>query len=251
MDTAHALAKAGTPHGTIVAAERQHAGRGQHGRHWDDKGGKSLLCSFVLRAPDAAAHTLPLRAACAVHQLLHERFQLTAAIRWPNDILIRERKICGILSEFRNGVVVLGVGINCTQRASLRFTTLGATSIHIECARMGTQRHQNKRDLSPKRVLCHLAHRLLSAYSHAQWYSYLNRYLWQKGALVSITPASGAPFSAILVSVAEDGALLYMKCPFLHEDAHSTIPLLSRPAAPIEKLYAGSVRLVDIAMQGV
>jgi BirA family transcriptional regulator, biotin operon repressor / biotin---[acetyl-CoA-carboxylase] ligase len=106
-DRARALAQAGAPHGTLVTAAEQSAGRGRQGRSWSAPAGSSLLMSVVLRDPP---DLLPLAAGVAVARVCGEG----ALIKWPNDVLLGGRKVAGILAEGRpqEGWAVLGIGIN-------------------------------------------------------------------------------------------------------------------------------------------
>jgi BirA family biotin operon repressor/biotin-[acetyl-CoA-carboxylase] ligase len=106
-ERARALAAAGAPHGTLVTAADQTAGRGRQGRTWTTPAGRALLMSLVLRDPP---RLLPLAAAVAVAETIGE----TAVIKWPNDVLLDGRKVSGILAEGRpqEGWAVLGIGIN-------------------------------------------------------------------------------------------------------------------------------------------
>jgi BirA family biotin operon repressor/biotin-[acetyl-CoA-carboxylase] ligase len=110
-DRARALAAAGAPHGTLVTAASQTAGRGRQGRTWSAPPGRSLLMSLVLRSPD---RMLPLAAAVAVAEAAGP----DAAIKWPNDVLLGGRKLAGILAEARpqDGWAVLGIGVNVAVR---------------------------------------------------------------------------------------------------------------------------------------
>ena len=106
-DRARALALAGAPHGTLVTAGSQSAGRGRQGRAWVAPPGRALLLSLLLRAYDPL---LPLRAGLAVADLAGG----AARVKWPNDVLLDGRKLAGILVEARphEGWAVLGVGVN-------------------------------------------------------------------------------------------------------------------------------------------
>jgi BirA family biotin operon repressor/biotin-[acetyl-CoA-carboxylase] ligase len=106
-DRARALAQAGAPHGALVTAGEQSAGRGRQGRTWSAPAGHALLMSVVLRG---SHDLLPLRAAVAVAGTCGER----AAIKWPNDVLLDGRKVAGILVEGRpqEGWAVVGIGLN-------------------------------------------------------------------------------------------------------------------------------------------
>jgi BirA family biotin operon repressor/biotin-[acetyl-CoA-carboxylase] ligase len=106
-DRARALAADGAPHGTLVTAREQTAGRGRHGRTWVGPPGQSLLMSLVLRELDPL---LPLRAGLAVADLAGD----AARVKWPNDVWVDGRKVAGILAEARvqAGWAVLGIGVN-------------------------------------------------------------------------------------------------------------------------------------------
>jgi BirA family biotin operon repressor/biotin-[acetyl-CoA-carboxylase] ligase len=121
-ERARALATAGAPHGTLVTAGEQTAGRGRQGRSWTAPAGSAVLMSLVLRD---VGETLPLAAAVAVCEAL----PVDARIKWPNDVWIEGRKVAGILVEGRpqEGWAVLGVGLNVTTEqfpAELNATSL-------------------------------------------------------------------------------------------------------------------------------
>jgi BirA family transcriptional regulator, biotin operon repressor / biotin---[acetyl-CoA-carboxylase] ligase len=117
-ERARALAAAGAPHGTLVTADEQTAGRGRQGRVWVAPPGAALLMSVVLRNAPA---TLPLAAAVAACEAL----PVDAAIKWPNDIWIGRRKLAGILVEARpqEGWAVLGIGVNVSDAPPLEHVT--------------------------------------------------------------------------------------------------------------------------------
>ena len=106
-DRARALAQAGANHGTLVTAREQTAGRGRQGRTWSAPAGSALLMSLVLREPP---DLLPLAAGVAVARVCGDG----ARIKWPNDVLLDDRKVAGILAEGRpqEGWAVLGIGVN-------------------------------------------------------------------------------------------------------------------------------------------
>jgi BirA family biotin operon repressor/biotin-[acetyl-CoA-carboxylase] ligase len=114
-DRARELALAGAPHGTLVTAAEQTAGRGRQGRRWSAPAGSALLMSLVLRSPPPL---LPLLAALAVCDVAGEEAQ----IKWPNDIVFvrgeQLAKLAGILAEGRpqEGWAVLGIGVNVAVR---------------------------------------------------------------------------------------------------------------------------------------
>jgi len=106
-DRARELAEAGAPHGTLVTAAEQTAGRGRQGRRWSTPAGGTLAMSLILREPPALP---PLAAAVAVADAAGP----AARIKWPNDVLVDGRKVAGILIEGRPpaGWLVLGIGVN-------------------------------------------------------------------------------------------------------------------------------------------
>jgi BirA family transcriptional regulator, biotin operon repressor / biotin---[acetyl-CoA-carboxylase] ligase len=119
MDALHALAEAGAEAGTAVVAEVQEAGRGSRGRSWSSPPG-GLWLSVLARPRAAALEVLSLRAGLAVAELL-ERFGADGrvALKWPNDLMLDDRKCGGILCEARwQGAtpawVVIGLGLNVT-----------------------------------------------------------------------------------------------------------------------------------------
>jgi BirA family biotin operon repressor/biotin-[acetyl-CoA-carboxylase] ligase len=126
-ERARALAAAGAPHGTLVTADEQSAGRGRQGREWAAAPGSSLLLSLVLRE---AGEALPLAAAVAVCDAL----PVEAAIKWPNDIWVDRRKVAGILVEARpqEGWAVLGIGVNVRDAPDLPHTTSLGGAVGVE-----------------------------------------------------------------------------------------------------------------------
>jgi BirA family transcriptional regulator, biotin operon repressor / biotin---[acetyl-CoA-carboxylase] ligase len=110
-DRARELAADGAPHGTLVTAAAQSAGRGRQGRSWSAPAGRALLMSLVLRELHPL---LPLAAAVGVADAVGG----AARIKWPNDILLDGRKLAGILAEGRpqEGWAVLGIGVNVAVR---------------------------------------------------------------------------------------------------------------------------------------
>jgi BirA family biotin operon repressor/biotin-[acetyl-CoA-carboxylase] ligase len=125
---ARELAGAGAPHGTIVTADEQTAGRGRQGRTWTAPPGKALLYSAVLRPLDERHLLLPLAVPLAVCEAAEDLAPgIECAIKWPNDVWIEGRKLAGVLIEAhmptrsssgdaanQDGWAVIGVGLNLT-----------------------------------------------------------------------------------------------------------------------------------------
>jgi len=113
------LAADGAEHGTVVVAEEQTAGRGRLGRTWFSEKSTGIYISIILRPPlaPAAAPVLTLMAGLAAQKAVSSVTGLAVDIRWPNDLLVHGKKVCGILTEMsaevdRLHAVVLGIGIN-------------------------------------------------------------------------------------------------------------------------------------------
>jgi BirA family biotin operon repressor/biotin-[acetyl-CoA-carboxylase] ligase len=105
------------PEGTVVVADEQTEGRGRLGRRWLAPAGTSLLCSILLR-PDVHPARLPelsVVAGRACAEAIGDLTGLEPEVKFPNDVLLRGRKVAGILAEASEGRVVLGVGVNVAQ----------------------------------------------------------------------------------------------------------------------------------------
>jgi BirA family biotin operon repressor/biotin-[acetyl-CoA-carboxylase] ligase len=109
------LADAETPVGTVAVADEQTAGRGRHGRTWSAKPGGALLVSVLLRPelPADRLHLVTLAAAVAATDAVRAVAGFEARVKWPNDVVVNDRKLAGILAEAHAaGTVVVGMGLN-------------------------------------------------------------------------------------------------------------------------------------------
>ena len=125
-ERAKELAFGGAPHGTLVTADEQSAGRGRQGRVWTAPPRSAVLMSLVTRE---LSPTLPLAAAVAICDALPARCE----IKWPNDIWLERRKLAGILVEGRpqEGWAVLGIGLNVTTESFPPELAETATSLRM------------------------------------------------------------------------------------------------------------------------
>ncbi len=115
-ESTQSLLDVSMPEGAVAVADVQTAGRGRLGRTWEAPAGAALLCSVLLRPPpERPLPQLALVAGIAVADALEELTGLAVQIKWPNDVMLRRRKVCGILAEARDGAVVLGIGVNLNQ----------------------------------------------------------------------------------------------------------------------------------------
>lgn len=150
MDAAAALVEGGAPHGVVVAADEQTAGRGRRGSSWASPPGAGLYLSFIARpvftaaaTGERAASTLPLitlAAGVGVRDGVAAATGLAADLKWPNDLLVGRRKLSGILAEglsigTRDQAVIIGVGLNVRTAAYPPDVDARATSIEAELGR--------------------------------------------------------------------------------------------------------------------
>lgn len=133
------LGEEGWPHGTLVVAGRQEAGRGRRGRTWESPGHTGVFMTVLLRPSflPGQASMLTIVAAMAVTKAVRVKYGLDVQIKWPNDIVLNGRKICGILTEMNTEIdainyVVIGIGINVSNERFGDDTAKVATSLRIE-----------------------------------------------------------------------------------------------------------------------
>lgn len=139
-----AATHSGIPHegvaeGAIFLADEQTAGRGRAGHHWHSERGTGIYCSFLLRPPMAPADALwlSLIAAVAAQDAVRETTGFQADIRWPNDLLLNEKKFGGILTEMSSEATrvhhaVIGVGLNVNQQSLPSGLETPASSLFLE-----------------------------------------------------------------------------------------------------------------------
>ena len=129
-------AQAGEPAGLVVVAEAQTAGRGRLDRTWTSPPRAGLTLSALVR-PDLPPEQwpwLPLLTGLAVASAVREQAELDAVLKWPNDVLVGGRKLCGVLAQVPlPGAAVLGIGLNVTTRAE-ELPHAQATSLLLEGA---------------------------------------------------------------------------------------------------------------------
>lgn len=117
------LAQKNTLHGTVVAADKQSAGKGRHGRSWQSPSGRDIYFSIILKpdfSPECASG-LTLVMALAVSRAVEEHCGIRAQIKWPNDVVVNGKKVCGILTEMcvetaAISYVIIGTGINVNRQ---------------------------------------------------------------------------------------------------------------------------------------
>ena len=137
------LAALGAAHGTVVVADAQSAGKGRRGRGWESPAGENIYMSILLRpdcVPDRAP-MLTLVMAYSVAKVVRELGFTDVQIKWPNDLVLSGKKICGILTEMQLkdseiDYVVVGVGINVNTSKFPEELKDNATSLYLESGRV-------------------------------------------------------------------------------------------------------------------
>lgn len=124
-------ARDGEPEGLVVVADHQLAGRGRRGRDWIDEPGSSLLASILFRPRLGPADLgiVPIVVALAACDALRDVAGVAARLKWPNDLIVGEAKVAGILSEVAEGAVVVGIGVNLVLPHGARTLPTPATSV--------------------------------------------------------------------------------------------------------------------------
>jgi BirA family biotin operon repressor/biotin-[acetyl-CoA-carboxylase] ligase len=223
-------ARRGAPEGTIAIAQTQTAGRGRHGRAWTSAEG-NLFLSLLVRPRLEVVSLLPLAAGLAVVEAL-DVFGASGRLKWPNDVLVGERKLAGILAEAASDAggiesVVVGVGVNvnldpAAMPEDIRDT---ATSLLHETGR----RHE----------VSAVASAVLGCW--VRWYDALRedpervRHAWREravewwGRVVEVSSA-GQPLRGIARGIDASGALL------LETDDGRTVPVLSGEARLLRRI---------------
>jgi BirA family transcriptional regulator, biotin operon repressor / biotin---[acetyl-CoA-carboxylase] ligase len=153
--TAADLARDGAVEGTLVTTDDQQSGRGRIGRSWRSLPGQQLALSLVLR-PTFPPHFLVMASALAVAETIERVAGLATGIKWPNDVQVDGRKVCGILIETSSDFAILGIGLNVN----------GSLADDTElAARATTLAEALGRPLSREALAVELLHRLDDLYT--------------------------------------------------------------------------------------
>jgi BirA family transcriptional regulator, biotin operon repressor / biotin---[acetyl-CoA-carboxylase] ligase len=141
MTRAAELAREGCESGTIVGADEQTAGFGRHGHSWFSPKGAGLYVSIVLRVP-MEAPSLPvvmLALGLATRDAIAQTTTLAPDLRWPNDVLVNDRKCAGILAQIEEDAIIAGIGVNVSQTGFPEGLATPATSLLLEGARVARE----------------------------------------------------------------------------------------------------------------
>lgn len=204
-DVALAWLKRGAPAGAVVIADEQTHGRGRMGRSWYAPPGTAIMLSYVLRPPANALARISMLGALAVSDLAEQLGVRDVGIKWPNDVQIGGRKLCGVLPESawdgdQLAGAVLGIGLNV--RIDFSETPFAETAISLErAANQAFDRLTLLRDLLAR--LDHWSARLESPLLLRRWRERLN----MLGCEVSVSAPDGI-FTGTAEAVDDGGALL-------------------------------------------
>lgn len=133
------MAEEGAQHGTVVVADMQTAGKGRRGRNWESPAGTNVYMSILLRPKmePSKAPMLTLVMAYSVAKVLQQQGHQDIRIKWPNDLVLSNKKVCGILTEMnlkgqQIEYVVIGIGINANTTDFPKELSDSATSLYLE-----------------------------------------------------------------------------------------------------------------------
>lgn len=211
---ARKLADNGWRHGTLVVADSQTFGKGRRGRSWHTPKGTSIAMSFILKPQLEAeyASMLTLVQAMAVAKSIEEICGLETRIKWPNDILVNEKKVCGILTEMNLekteiSSVIIGTGINVNQENFPGEISEIATSLKIE-----TKSPQSRADLIKR--ICELFEEYFERFMETKELSWMleeyNQRLVSTGRMVRVLDPKGE-FVGQALGIQKQGELLVKK----------------------------------------
>ncbi|MCX7787614.1 MAG: biotin--[acetyl-CoA-carboxylase] ligase [Spirochaetes bacterium] len=224
MIDARNLVSQGFPSGTLIVTSYQIAGRGRFpDRKWESPPGESLLCTLILRTSDLPTPLGPLslKAALSIATLLEDEFELNPSIKWPNDVLLKERKVAGILVETKDQAVLIGMGINCLQKSFPKELRKTATSIR----KVSGKKFEIQELISP--LLTHLYRWIYSSRPDEEqetntknsgsvipsnlWKTEIENRLYRKNESVWFQPGIPGmeePFAGKILGISEEGLLL-------------------------------------------
>ena len=137
MTEAARLAAQNAPHGTVVVSDEQTAGIGRLGRSWQSPVETGIYSTILLRLP-VSPQNIPIASlllGLGTADAITGSTDLICDLRWPNDVLIQERKAAGILAQFVDGCILAGIGINVNQSSFPEGLRTPATSLFIESGR--------------------------------------------------------------------------------------------------------------------
>lgn len=205
------LAEEGMPHGTLVIAGCQKSGKGRRGRGWESPKHDGIFMTLLLRPsfPPAKASMLTLVAAMAVAKAVRIKTGLFAEIKWPNDIVINGKKICGILTELNTEIdtihyVITGIGINVSNQKFEKEIAPVATSLMLES---GKEIHRAGLIEEVLEQYEFYYNKFCQTTDLSEWKEEYNEYLVNRNKPVKVLDPK-EPFTGIAKGINEQGELL-------------------------------------------
>ncbi len=209
--------------GVVVSAGFQSGGRGRtNQRRWDSNPGDNLLMTLALDRRDFSEppQLLPLLTGLGVADLLESLFLLQPEIKWPNDVLIDGKKICGILCEASGECLLIGIGLNLRQQdfpPALASAPFPPTSVISESPlyKMGST---GESKMDQEKVICELLTSLHTSYTNRDWQKQLLSKLYGMHKVVEFSVGEadsgdsngvgGNLLSGVIQGISEDGGLI-------------------------------------------
>lgn len=234
------LGKQEGTHGILVVAEKQNAGRGRLGRNWSSPKGSGIYLSLVLQPeinPEHAA-MLTIIAALAVNQGIRKTTGIESYIKWPNDIVINGKKVCGILTEMSTvneklECVVIGIGINVSQMSFPKELKSMATSLQME----------GKKDVDRSELIINIMNYLEMYYksfikekSLQPIVGEYNSFLVNMGRQVRILD-DAASYTGTALGINESGALLVNTEEIIQGEKKSVIKMVVSGEVSVRGIY--------------
>lgn len=207
-------AEEGALNGTLIVADTQTAGRGRRGRSWESEKGETISASLILRPdiPPDKAPMLTLVMAVSVTRAIEEETALSCQIKWPNDLVVNQKKVCGILTEMsvkKNTIdyVVIGFGINSNNQTIPQELADKATSLKLEAGA-----HINRASLIAKAVRYFEEdyERFLKTLDLSEFLEEYNNHLVNRNRRVRVLEPNGE-YEALALGVNEAGELMVQK----------------------------------------
>lgn len=197
----------GAKNGTVIVAENQVCGKGRLGRTWKSNSGKDLSFSIILRSINDLSHVkcMSLLAGLSVCNVLIRKHNIDARVKWPNDIIINNKKVCGILCESlyldNKFDVIVGIGVNANNTEFSKDIAHKATSMCLE----------NGITFSRTDLLCDILYEFENLYlrMHNGFINIIDEYK-QLCATIDkhITTVGGNKVSGVAFDISETGELM-------------------------------------------
>jgi BirA family transcriptional regulator, biotin operon repressor / biotin---[acetyl-CoA-carboxylase] ligase len=214
------LGESGEPHGTVVIAEEQTAGRGRAGHTWHSEKTNGIYMTVLLRPPipPQQAPLITLAAGLAVREAILEQTALVPDLRWPNDLLFGRKKFCGILTEMNAEqdqihFVAVGIGINVNHERIPEELSKIATSLRIETKRVQSRveivtRLLRHLDSYYNRFVAEGAEAIVARFSEVSSYAYGKRVRIESASETYTGTTEGLESAGLLRVRRDDGRLL-------------------------------------------